>query len=182
MSTILPSPNMWPETEPNIRIIFKFFWHFEPLHVLRWNLWNSGFDNFLFFQGWGEIPWCGLPPPEACDLRGGLESGVRKDSASRICSRWRGFFPLLYKWLFSGPFFGRFIKKRPTLTTNHLLFTFHLYLYLSLVSSLWALIFIQYLLFIEKYIYRNQMYLLLYHIPVAASQIPFQVRYSGLPM
>ena len=42
--------------------------------------------------------------------------------------------PLLYKWLFSGPFFGRFIKKRPTLTTNHLLFTFHLYKYLSLVS------------------------------------------------
>ena len=68
--------------------------------------------------------------------------------------------PLLYKWLFSGPFFGRFIKKRPTLTTNHLLFTFHLYKYLSLVSSLWALIFIQYLLFIEKYIFRNLTYLL----------------------
>ena len=33
---------------------------------------------------------------------------------------------------------------------------------LSLVSSLWALIFIQYLLFIEKYIYRSHLYLTLW--------------------
>ena len=80
-------------------------------------------------------------------------------------SRWRGFSPphKAFLGLFLDPFggffqtlFGPLIKEGPTLTTNHLLFIS--ICNLSLVSSLWALIFIQYLLFIEKYIYRSHLY------------------------
>ena len=128
------------------------------------------------FQGWGEIPRRGVPSPEASHLRGGLDSRLQSEEGSRICSRWRGFYPLYLKAFSLGPFLGILSRS----VTNHLLFILHLYLYLSLVSSLWALIFIQYLLFIEKYIYRNQMYFLLFHGPVDASQIPLKVR-EGCP-
>ena len=119
-----------------------------PLFIFE----NQLDNNALFFQGWGEIPRCGLPPQKACDLRGALES---ETASSRIPLA--GLLPSTQSLFgpFSGPFlvffqtlFGPLIKEGPTLTTNHLLFIS--ICNLSLVSSLWALIFIQYLLFIEK--------------------------------
>ena len=129
-----------------------------PLFIFE----NQLDNNALFFQGWGEIPRCGLPPQKACDLRGTLES---ETASSRIPLA--GLLPSTQSLFgpFSGPFLGLFsdpfwASHQGGSNIDHQSSPFHFISIcnLSLVSSLWALIFIQYLLFIEKYIYRSHLY------------------------
>ena len=104
------------------------------------------FNYFLSFSGtgWNSMMW----PATTGSLSSARRSRVRRSAPAGRDS------PL------SGPFSGPFLFRRVQHWPPIIPFSLHLYLYLSLVSSLWALIFIQYLLFIEKYIYRNQTYLL----------------------